>query len=163
MKRLLLATAALLVFSGASQAAVVGDLGVNPTSSQGAFSNQNLPTGSFADQWTFQLVGENIITIGSATNVYPQASDFIAKFNGSVYDIVGAIDAVPGTGDDILVLGRRSLPPAIAVWTARYSAVRPSSRPATTTSTSPGPPDRPQAMAATSPWLLLAYRNPRPG
>lgn len=105
MRKLLLATSAVLMLSAPASAAVVGDLGVNPTSSQGAFNNGNLPTGTFADQWTFTLVGEQLLTIGSATNVYPQPSDFIAQFNGSVYDIVGAIDAVPGSGDDILVLG----------------------------------------------------------
>ena len=105
MKRLLLAIATLIALSSASHAAVVGDLGVNPTSSQGAFNNGALPTGTFADQWTFTLEGTQFITIGSATNDYPQASDFITNFNGSVYDIVGTIDPVPGTGDDILVLG----------------------------------------------------------
>jgi hypothetical protein len=110
LRKLLLTTAALAVLTTAADAAVVGNLGVNPTSATGAFSNQNLPTGSFADQWTFQLVGNQLLTIGSATNVYPQISDFITGFNGSVYDIVGAIDANPGSGDDILVLG-----PAVAV------------------------------------------------
>ena len=50
-------------------------------------------------------MGTNILTIGSATNVFPQASDFITNFNGSVYDIVGTIDPIPGFGDDVLVLG----------------------------------------------------------
>src|SRR4029077_4620721 len=102
MKKLLLTGAALLALTTASPAAVVGNLGVNPTSAQGAFSNQNLPTGTFADQWTFQLVGNQLLTIGSATNVYPQTSDFITGFNGSVFDIVGTIDANPGSGDDVL-------------------------------------------------------------
>ena len=108
MRKLLLVSTALLGLGLAApaSAAIVGDLGINPTSSAGAFSNQNLPTGAFADQWTFQLVGaEQFITIGSATNVFPQASDFIANFNGSVYEIVGAVDASPGLGDDTLVLG----------------------------------------------------------
>jgi hypothetical protein len=92
--------------SSPASAVVVGDLGINPTSSAGAFSNQNLPTGAFADQWTFQLAGaEQHLTIASATNVFPQTSDFIANFNGSVYEIVGTIDPTPGTGDDILLLG----------------------------------------------------------
>ena len=60
----------------------------------------------FADQWTFQLVGaEQFLTIASATNVFPQISDFITNFNGSVFQIIGAVDASPGFGDDTLVLG----------------------------------------------------------
>ena len=102
LRKLLLTTAALAAMTTAGNAAVVGDLGINPTSSAGAFSNQILPTGAFADQWTFQLVGaEQFLTIGSATNVFPQISDFITNFNGSVFEIVGAI----GGADDILVLG----------------------------------------------------------
>ena len=98
LRKLLLTTAALAAMTTAGNAAVVGDLGINPTSSAGAFSNQNLPTGVFADQWTFQLAGaEQHLTIASATNVFPQASDFIANFNGSVFEIVGAIDVSPGT------------------------------------------------------------------
>ena len=107
MRKLLLAATALLGLAASpASAAIVGDLGINPTSSAGAFSNQNLPTGVFADQWTFQLVGaEQFLTIASATNVFPQISDFITNFNGSVYEIVGAVDVSPGLGDDILVLG----------------------------------------------------------
>ena len=108
MRKLLLASTAVLGLGLATpaSAAIVGDLGINPTSSAGAFSNQNLPTGAFADQWTFQLVGaDQFLAIASATNVFPQASDFIANFNGSVYEIVGAVDASPGLGDDTLVLG----------------------------------------------------------
>ena len=101
MKKLSLATSALLL-SVSAHAAVVGDLGVNPTSGSGAFSNQNLPTGTFEDQWTFQLTGaENFFTIASATNVFPQATDFITNFNGSIFQIVGTI----GGGDDILLFG----------------------------------------------------------
>lgn len=110
LRKLLLASAALVALTSTGNAAIVGNLGVNPTSSSGAFSNQNLPTGSFADQWTFQLVGQQLLTIGSATNVYPQPTDFITNFNGSVFNIVGTIDANPGSGDDVLVLG-----PATAV------------------------------------------------
>ena len=116
----------------------------------GAFNNGALPTGTFADQWTFQLVGTQFITIGSATNDYPQTTDFITSFNGSVYDIVGAIDVIPGSGDDILVLGPAFAVPEIAPPDARPSAARPSSTQVNTTSTSPVTPDPRQAMAATS-------------
>ena len=111
MRKLLLVSTALLGLGLAApaSAAIVGDLGVNPTSAQGAFSNQLLPTGAFADQWTFQLVGaDQFITIASATNVYPGGAagpNFIANFNGSVYEIVGTVDVSPGLGDDTLVLG----------------------------------------------------------
>ena len=106
LRKLLLTTATLVAMTTAGNAAVIKDLGINPTSSAGAFSNQNLPTGAFADQWTFQLAGaEQHLTIASATNVFPQTSDFITNFNGSVYQIVGAVDVSPGLGDDTLVLG----------------------------------------------------------
>jgi hypothetical protein len=112
MRKLLLAGVALLALTTTSQAAIVGDLGVNPTSSQGAFANQNLPTGAFADQWTFQIVGNQLLTIASATNVYPNpVDDFITGFNGAVYQIVGSVDANPGTGDDILRFGPKFATP----------------------------------------------------
>jgi hypothetical protein len=101
MRKLLLTTTALLALSAPASAAVIGDLGLNPTSADGAFENGALPTGAFADQWTFQLDTNMTFTIGSATNVYPRASDFIANFSGSVYEIVNGI----GGADDILVLG----------------------------------------------------------
>jgi hypothetical protein len=112
MRKLLLAATALFGLAASpASAAIVGDLGINPTSSAGAFSNQNLPTGLFADQWTFQLNGSQFITIASATNVYPggsDTSDFITNFNGSVFAIVGSVDVNPGGGgvnDDVRVLG----------------------------------------------------------
>ena len=106
MRKLLLATTALLALTSAGNSAVIGDLGVDPTSSQGAFNNGNLPTGLFNDQWTFQLTTDATIVIGSATNVFPRTTDFITNFTGRVFEIVGTI----GGGDDILVLG-----PATAV------------------------------------------------
>ena len=101
MKKLLLATTILLATTVLGRADVITDLGINPTSSAGAFSNA--PTvGAFSDQYTFQLVGApQFFTIASATNVYPATTDFIADFNGSVFLQVGAI----GGGDDLLVLG----------------------------------------------------------
>jgi len=112
LKKLLLTTALVAGLAAPASAAVVGDLGVNPTSSQGDFSNGALPTGAFADQWTFQLTNFNsFFTIGSATNVYPQLADFITNFSGSVYQIVGAVDLIPGTGNDQLVLGPANATP----------------------------------------------------
>jgi hypothetical protein len=101
MKKLLLVTTALLGMTISSHAAVITDLGNNPTSSAGAFSNDPVP-GAFADQYTFQLTNfSNFLTIASATNVFPGPGDFITNFNGSVFQQIGAV----GGGDDILVLG----------------------------------------------------------
>jgi hypothetical protein len=102
MKKLLLATAALFALTSAGNAAIIADLGVNPTSAQGDFSNS--PGGGlFSDQYTFQLVGgPQFITIASVTNVFPQPTDFIANFSASVFLDLGA----PGSSfGDILVLG----------------------------------------------------------
>ena len=102
MKRLVLATAAVLAMTVAGHAAIIADLGVNPTSSQGDFSNS--PGGGlFSDQYTFQLVGGPLFfTIASVTNVFPQPSDFITNFTASVYQDLGA----PGVGGgDVLVIG----------------------------------------------------------
>jgi hypothetical protein len=99
--KMLLAAAAMLLSFSAAQAAIVTDLGVDPTSSSGAFSEQ-VGGGAFDNQLTFQLVGgPQFLTIASVTNVFPSASDFITGFTGSVFEQVGAI----GGGDDILVIG----------------------------------------------------------
>lgn len=104
MKKLLLASAALLASTAISQAAVITDLGINPTSASGVFAN-SVGGATFDDQYTFQLVGgPQFFTIASATNVFPggpASQDFITNFSGSVYLQVGAV----GGGDDILVLG----------------------------------------------------------
>jgi hypothetical protein len=95
MKYLLATTAiaTVLVLSPAN-AAIVANLGVNPTSSQGDFSNA--PGGGvFSDQFTFQLVGgPQFITIGSATNVYASPADFISNWTGQLFQDNG----VPGPG-----------------------------------------------------------------
>ena len=101
MRKLLLATVALFVMTAISNAAVVTDLGIDPTSSAGSFSN-SVGGGFFDDQLTFQLVGSpQWLTIASVTNVFPQVSDFIGGFTGSVFQQVGTI----GGGDDIRVIG----------------------------------------------------------
>jgi len=107
MRKLLLAATALLGLAASpTSAAVIANLGVNPSSAAGDFSNA-VGGGLFADQYTFQLVGgPQFLTISSATNVYPRASDFIINFSGSLYQQVGAV----GGGDDILLFG-----PTIAV------------------------------------------------
>jgi hypothetical protein len=94
MRKLLLASTMLLVFTGSSEAAIIANLGVNPTSSQGDFSSSP-GGGAFTDQFTFQLVGgPQFITIGSATNVYASAADFITGFTGQLFQDNG----VPGPG-----------------------------------------------------------------
>ena len=109
MRKILLATAALVAMLAPGNAAVIADLGVNPTSAQGDFSNAVGGT-TFDDQYTFQLVGApQFVTIASATNVFPQPSDFITNFAGSVFLQVGAI----GGGDDVLVLGPATASPCL--------------------------------------------------
>ena len=105
MRKLLLAGTALLGLGlglvTPASAAVILDLGVNPTLATGAFDH-SVGGGPFHDQITFQLVGgPQFLTIASVTNVFPNPSDFITRFTGSVFHIVGAI----GGGDDILVIG----------------------------------------------------------
>ena len=101
LKILLVDTAILtvLVLSQPARSAIIADLGVNPTSAQGDFSN-SVGGATFTDQFTFQLVGgPQFITIGAATNVFAQPSDFITSFTGQLFSQVG----VPGGGDDIPV------------------------------------------------------------
>ena len=101
MRKLLLSAAALILMMATSEAAVVANLGINPTSATGHFSNAPA-VGPFDDQYTFQLIGSpQFFTIASATNVFPDPRDFLVGFTGSVFQQVGAV----GGGDDILVLG----------------------------------------------------------
>ena len=102
MRKLLLATTALLGLAASpASAAVILNLGVNPTSATGTFQH-TVGGGPFEDQITFQLVGgPQFLTIASVTNVFPNATDFILGFTGSVFQQVGAI----GGADDILVIG----------------------------------------------------------
>jgi hypothetical protein len=101
MKKLLLASVALLALTVSSPAAVIQDLGVNPNSATGDFSN-DVFGGVFTDQYTFQLVGApQFFSFASATNDFALATDFITNFTGSLFEQVGAV----GGGDDILVGG----------------------------------------------------------
>lgn len=93
--------ATLLMGVTAAQALVITDLGINPTSANGAFSN-SVGGATFEDQYTFSLVGgPQFLTIASVTNVFPKPSDFISNFSGSVFLQVGAI----GGADDVRVIG----------------------------------------------------------
>jgi len=82
--------------------AAIFNLGANPTSATGDFSNGNLPTGAFSDQYRFQLTGSSTyITFASATNDYVDASNFIGNFTGQLFQQVGAVG--PGGGNDIAI------------------------------------------------------------
>ena len=74
MKSLLMSTAlaaVLLLPGGGANAAIIANLGINPTSAQGDFSNSP-GGGAFEDQFTFQLVGgPAFLTIGSVTTCSP--------------------------------------------------------------------------------------------
>src|SRR4051794_18871596 len=102
MRKLLLAgTAFLGLASSPASAAIVANLGVNPTSATGAFSHAVDGT-TFDDQITFQLVGSSqFLTIASVTNNFADAASRITNFSGSVFRIVGEI----GGGDDVRVIG----------------------------------------------------------
>src|SRR6476660_744383 len=119
MKKLLLAAAALLALSASGNAAIITDLGINPTSSQGDFSNSP-GGGAFSDQYTLQLVrGPQFFTIPSVTNVFPNPSDFIAGFNASLFQDVG----VPGPGGgDILVVGPVAASPCRIIPNCQFAA-----------------------------------------
>jgi len=106
MKKWLLSTAVLgaLAFGGvgAAKAAVIENLGVNPSSAQGFFSN-SVGGATFTDFYTFQLVGgPEFVTIASATNVFPRTTDFITNFTGEVFKQLGA---TPNPATDLGVLG----------------------------------------------------------
>jgi hypothetical protein len=105
MKKLLLATAAVLALVVPANAAIVADLGLDPTSGTGAFShNLTGVTVAFQDDYTFTLDRVLNLTIASAINNFASATtDFITNFSGSVY---AGTPPAPGGG---LVLG-----PAVA-------------------------------------------------
>lgn len=119
MRKILLAAAALLALSASGNAAIIANLGVNPTSSQGDFSNSP-GAGAFSDQYTFQLVGgPQFFTIASVTNVFPNPSDFIAGFNASIFQDFGGIG--PG-GGDILVVGPAFASPCGIIPNCQFAA-----------------------------------------
>jgi hypothetical protein len=105
IRKLLLATAALVALAVPGNAAVIADLGINPTSAQGDFSN-SVGGALFDDQYTFMLVGgPGFFTIASATNVFPggpTTTDFITNFTASVFSNP---DGIVGNGDDVAVIG----------------------------------------------------------
>jgi len=109
MKKLLLAAVLTLATSVGAMADTVSNLGTNPTSGAGAFSNTNPGTGIggsglFADIYNFDLVGSQILTIAFAVNTFANgAPQFITNFTGTVFN--DGPNNVPGGGDDFAVLG----------------------------------------------------------
>lgn len=109
MRKLLLATVTLLALATPSRADIVTNLGINPDSGVGAFSNTDPGTGGggsglFVDAYNFQLIGSQILTIAFATNTFAGgATQFITNFQGAVLDY-GA-NSVLGGGDDSVVIG----------------------------------------------------------
>jgi len=108
MRKLLFATATLLAMSTASNAAVIANLGPDPTSSTGLFNQPNA-SGSFDDQVLFSLSNptQNFVIAG-VQNVFAQPTDFISGFSAAVYNY-GANGIFEGTavgnGDDFAVIG----------------------------------------------------------
>ena len=123
MKSLLMSTAlaAVLLLPGAgANAGIIANLGVNPASSQGDFSNSP-GGGAFEDQFTFQLVGgPKFLSIASVTNVFPNLSDFIANFTAAVWS-VGA-DGIVNNGDDVPVVGPVNAGPCALVPNCQFAA-----------------------------------------
>jgi len=114
MKKLLLATAALLATTVVGNAAIIDNLGSNPTSAQGDFTSvlggvNATGNGLFSDQILFQLTNAQTITVASATNSFPggnTTTDFITNFAASIYSygLDNLFDG-PGIGDDSLLFG----------------------------------------------------------
>ena len=108
VRRLLWASAAAAVIaftlSSPGKAAIIANLGVNPTSAQGDFSSSP-GGGAFEDQFTFQLAGPLPlhISIANVTNVFPAPSDFIANFQASVWNV--GPDGIVNNADDVVVIG----------------------------------------------------------
>lgn len=101
MKKLLIPLAAALALLAAApaNALIIQDLGNNPNSATGHFSNSVLGT-TFTDQYTFHLVGgPQFITFASATNDFTQTTDFIAGFTGQLF--FSGANGLPGGGDDV--------------------------------------------------------------
>jgi PEP-CTERM motif len=108
LRNLLLTTAALLAMTTASQAAIVGSFGADPTSAAGVFSNDpNGPGvgGLFSDFYTFTLTTGSWVTVANATNTFATGgltgTFGIQNFAAAIFQTVG----VPGGGDDILRFG----------------------------------------------------------
>ena len=102
MKKLLLATVALLALSGGANAAFISYLGVDSNAPVARVFGAT----SFVDQYTFTLVEAQVLTIASVLNNFPGGvggGRFITGFTGSVF--FDGADMLPFTGDDVRVIG----------------------------------------------------------
>jgi hypothetical protein len=104
LKKLLVTGVLLVGLAAPASAAVIADLGVNPRSQQGHFSNE-VGGSVFTDQYLFQLSGApSFITFASATNDFTggtTGTDYITNFTGQLFFTGG--DGVIGGGDDFAV------------------------------------------------------------
>lgn len=103
MRKLLLATTALIALSAVANAApLVSDLGLDPNISVA----RNAVSGTFEDEYTFTLDQASTLTIVGITNTYAGgigAGRFIANFIGTIFN--DGADGLPGTADDVAVVG----------------------------------------------------------
>src|SRR4029077_3723117 len=96
MTRLLSGMALALCLVLPANAAII-DVGNNPTSATGHFSNA-VGGGLFTDYVTFNLTGgPQFVAFASATNDFTGPEDLITGFTGQLFLQVG----VPGGGDDV--------------------------------------------------------------
>lgn len=103
MKKLLASTALLTTLATQAPAAVITDLGLDPTSASGSFNHSlGSSTSAFDDQYIFHLDHTMTLTIASVTNVFPSPTDFITSFTGTVFSDP---DGIIGNGDDIPLIG----------------------------------------------------------
>jgi hypothetical protein len=101
MSKLLFGAALALCLMLQPSKADIIDVGINPTSNAGHFSN-DVGGGVFSDQITFRLLGAPaFVTFASATNDFAQTTDFITAFTGQLFN--SGADFAPGGGDDFAV------------------------------------------------------------
>jgi hypothetical protein len=102
MKKLLLATLALVALSLPMQAAQF-DVGINPTSVTGNFSFTPGAV-AFEDQAIFTLAGgPAYVSIANATNTFAGPGDEILNWVASIFS--AGLDQIVNNGDDVLLFG----------------------------------------------------------
>jgi hypothetical protein len=101
MRKTILAAVALAALALPAKATVFNIAAPDPTSQQGNFSLAP-GAGAFTDQVTFSITGPSTFTIANATNVFPNASDFITGWAASIWD---SVDGIIGNGNDLLLFG----------------------------------------------------------